>query len=125
MRRILLSLLLGAALGLGLGLYLGWVQFPVQAEDGPASALAPRYRDDYAVMVARAFVGDGDLTGAIERLRILGPDNIPSFVQELAERTISTSGNVADIQVLVALAASLGRMTPIMEPYRQAVVPGT
>lgn len=125
MVRFLLSLLLGAAVGLGIGLYLGWVQFPAQVADGPASALSQRYKDDYTIMVARAYVRDGDLTGALERLRPLGFANIPAFVQEMTERTISTSGNVADIQVLVALANGLGRLTPIMEPYRPAQAAGS
>ncbi len=125
MLRFLLSLLLGAAIGLGLGLYLGWVQFPAQVVDGPASALSQRYKDDYTIMVARAYVRDRDLTGALERLRPLGEANIPAYVQEMTERTISSSGNVADIQVLVALSAGLGRLTPIMEPYRQAQAAGS
>lgn len=119
MVRILVSLLLGALVGLGIGLFLGWVQFPPQPVDSPASALAPRYKDDYAIMVARAFVRDSDLTGAFERLRPLESENIPTFVQEVTERTISASGNISDIRALVALAAGLGRLTPIMEPYLQ------
>ena len=71
-------------------------------------------------MIARAYVRDGDLTGAFDRLRPLGEANIPDFVQSVTERTISASGDVADIRVLVALSAGLGRLTPIMEPYRQA-----
>jgi hypothetical protein len=120
MVRVLLSLLLGALVGLGIGLFLGWVQFPPQPVDSPASALATRYKDDYAIMVARAYSRDNDLTGALERLRPLGADNIPTFVQEVTERTISASGNIPDIRALVALAAGLGRLTPIMEPYLQA-----
>lgn len=125
MVRFLLSLVLGAAVGLGIGLYLGWVQFPAQVVDGPASALSQRYKDDYTIMVARAYVRDGDLTGALERLRPLGMGNIPAYVQEMTERTIVSSGNVADIQALVALASGLGRLTPIMEPYRQAQTAGS
>lgn len=124
MKRVLLSLVIGAAAGMALGLFLGWVQFPAQAVDSPASALAARYQDDFTVMVARAYVHDGDLTGAFDRLRPLGAANIPAFVQEVTERTISASGDVSDIQMLVALSAGLGRLTPIMEPYRQARVAG-
>jgi len=124
MQRVLLSLIVGALVGLGIGLFLGWVQFPAQPVNSAASALASRYKDDYVVMAARAYVRDGDLTGALDRLRALGEANIPAFVQEITERTISASGNVSDIQMLVALAAGLGRLTPIMEPYRQAQVAG-
>ncbi|MBL8145159.1 MAG: hypothetical protein JNL34_02130 [Anaerolineae bacterium] len=124
MQRVLLSLIIGAVVGLGIGLFLGWVQFPAQPVNSPASALADRYKDDYTVMVARAYVHDGDLTGAFDRLRTLEAANIPAFVQEITERTISASGDVSDIQMLVALSAGLGRLTPIMEPYRQAQVAG-
>ena len=124
MQRVFLSLVIGVAVGLGVGLFLGWVQFPAQPVNSPASALADRYKDDYVVMVARAYVRDGDLTGALDRLRTLGEANIPAFVQEIAERTISASGDVSDIQMLVVLSAGLGRLTPIMEPYRQEQVAG-
>jgi len=124
MQRVFLSLIIGVSVGLGVGLFLGWVQFPAQPVNSPASALADRYKDDYVVMVARAYVRDGDLTGALDRLRALGEANIPAFVQEITERTISASGDVSDIQILVALSAGLGRLTPIMEPYRQAQVAG-
>lgn len=123
MVRFLLSLLIGLAVGLGIGLYLGWVQFPVQPVDSPASTLAQRYKDDFTVMVARGYVRDGDLTGALDRLRVLGEGNIPAYVQEMTERTISASGDVSDIRMLVALSSGLGRVTPIMEPYRQAQAP--
>lgn len=118
--RVLLSLIIGAVVGLGIGLFLGWVQFPAQPVDSPASALTQRAKDDWTVMVARAYAQDGDLTGAFDRLRPLAPANVPLFVQDVTERTISASGDVSDIRALVALSAGLGRLTPLMEPYQQA-----
>jgi hypothetical protein len=44
-------------------------------------------------------------------------------VQDVTERYISTSQRVNDIQALVALSASLGRLTPLMEPYRLVATP--
>ncbi|NWG16274.1 MAG: hypothetical protein HXY41_06525 [Chloroflexi bacterium] len=119
MLRFLVSLILGLVVGLGIGLYLGWVRFPVEFVDSPASSLSQRYKDDFIVMVASGYVKDGDLGGAVERLRLLGVANIPAFVQEVTERYISNSQNADDISVLVALSESLGRLTPIMQPYRQ------
>lgn len=124
MLRFLVSLVIGLAVGVLIGLYLGWVQFPVQFVDSPASSLAERYKNEYMVMVASGFVKDGDLGGAVERLRILGVANIPAYVQEVTERYISNSQDAGDISVLVALSESLGRLTPIMLPYRRLGAPG-
>jgi hypothetical protein len=124
MSRFLVSFFVALLLGVGLGLYLGWVQFPVQYVDSPASALARQHKDDYTVMIAAGYSTDGDLNGAIERLRLLGEENIPAYIQEVAERYITNSRNVEDIRLLVNLAQGVGRLTPIMEPYRQLVTPG-
>ena len=118
MVRFLLSLLVMLIVGLGIGVYLGWVQFPVEYIDSPADALAQRYKDEYTVMVANGYRFDGDLNGALERLRILGAPNIPAYVQELTERYITNSQDLNDIRTLVVLAEGLGRLTPPMEPYR-------
>jgi hypothetical protein len=117
--RFLASLLIGLVVGAAIGLYLGWVQFPAQVVNSPASNLTERYKDEYTVMIAAGYLGDGDLGGAVERLRVLGEQNIPAWVQNVTERYISNSRNARDIGYLVALAEGLGRLTPIMEPYRQ------
>lgn len=124
MVRFLLSLAVALIVGLGIGLYAGWVQFPQQTVDSSADALAQRYKDEYTVMIAAGYLEDQDLTGALERLRLLGVDNAPVFVQEVTERFITNSREVNDIRYLVALSEGLGRLTPIMEPYRIVTVPG-
>ncbi len=124
MVRFFVSLLVALLVGLGLGLYLGWVQFPVQETDSAATALAQRYKDEYAVMIAQGYLADQDITGALERLRLLQVDNIPAYVQEVTERYITNSRDVRDIRVLVALSEGLGRLTPIMEPYRPLPITG-
>lgn len=122
--RFLLSLFAGLVVGLGIGLYLGWVQFPVEYVDSPASALDQRYRDEYTVMIANGYALDRDLQGALDRLRILGVENIATYVQDTTERYITNSRDVNDIRVLVTFAEGLGRLTPMMEPYREVSVPG-
>ncbi|PJF23404.1 MAG: hypothetical protein CUN56_01045 [Phototrophicales bacterium] len=123
MRRFLVSLLLGIGLGIGGGIALGWGPLAVVYVDGPASALAQRYRDEYTVMIAAGYRADQDALGAIERLRILGEDNIPLYVQEVTERFITNSRDIDDIYHLVALAEGLGRLTEIMIPFRQVTTP--
>lgn len=118
MSRFLFSLLVALIIGALIGLYLGWVQFPAQTIDSPASALAQRYKDEYTVMVAKGYRADGDLGGALERLRVLEVENIPAYVQETAERFISNSRDLEEIRALVLLAEGVGRLTPVMQPYR-------
>lgn len=124
MKRFFLSLLIALIIGVLLGLYLGWVQFPVEYIDSPASVLDQPYQDEYTVMIAAGYSADQDLTGALTRLRVLGVENVPTYVQEVTERYISNSQSVDEIRVLVTLAEGLGRLTPIMEPYRRVTVPG-
>jgi hypothetical protein len=124
MVRFLLSLIAALVVGLLLGIYLGWVQFPVKYTDSSADRLAQRYKDDYTVMVANGYLDDGDLTGALERMRVLGVGNVPAYIQDTTERYITNSSTVSDIRALVALSGGLGRLTPIMEPYRALAAPG-
>lgn len=124
MLRFVISLIIGLSLGALIGLYLGWVQFPVQFVNSPASSLSERAKNDYMVMVAAGYLEDGDLGSAVERLRLLGVPNIPAYVQQVTESYISNSQDVNDISYLVALSEALGRMTPIMQPYRRVSVPG-
>ena len=123
MLRFLISLVVGLAVGAGVGLYLGWVQFPSQFVNSPAASLSERYKDEFTVMVATGYLKDGDLGGAFDRLKILGVPNIPAYVQAVTERYISNSRDANDITYLVGLAEGLGRLTPIMEPYRQLSAP--
>ena len=118
MGRFILSLLVALIVGALIGLYVGWVQFPAQTIDSPASALAQRYKDEYTVMVAEGYRADADLNGALERLRFLSVENIPAYVQETTERFITNSRDLEDIRALVLLAEGVGRLTPIMQPYR-------
>jgi hypothetical protein len=124
MIRLVISLLIGLVLGAGIGLYAGWVQFPVAYVNSPMTDLSQRFKDDYTVMIAAGYTADGDLEGAVERLRRIGVTNIPDFVQDTAERYITSSGEVDDVRALVAFAEGLGRLTPIMEPYRLVNAPG-
>jgi hypothetical protein len=117
--RGLIAFLIATAIGIAAGLYLGWVAFPVETIDSGMARLAPRYIDEYTLMVAYGYVSDGDLGGAITRLRPLEVENLPAHIQTTTERFISSSRRVDDIRALVALAEGVGRLTPIMEPYRR------
>jgi hypothetical protein len=119
MARVFLSTVVGVLAGIGLGLFVGWVIAPVEYTDSPMSALAPRFQEEYTLMIAAGYVVDRDSGAAIERLSRLGVENVPAYVQELTERYITNSRNVADIRLLVALSEGLGRLTPPMESFRE------
>ncbi|MFQ3646195.1 MAG: hypothetical protein SNJ54_02905 [Anaerolineae bacterium] len=116
--RLILSLLGGIVIGLLSGLFIGWVVAPTEYVNSPMTALAQRWRDEYTVMIAAGYAVDRDLNGALERLRRLGVPNVPQYVQEITERYITNSRNVADIRLLVRLAEGFGRLTPLMQDFR-------
>ncbi len=124
MVRFLLSFFAALIVGTLLGLYFGWVQFPVKYTDSSADRLAQRYKDEYTVMVANAYLDDSDLTAALERMRLLGVENVPAYIQDTTERYITNSRDVTEIRALVTLSAGLGRLTPIMQPYQIVTLPG-
>lgn len=119
MLRLFISTVIGAIIGLGIGLFYGWEIDPVAYVDSPIADLSQRYKDDYTVMVASAYLLDADVNAAIDRLRVLDVDNVPAYVQETTERFITNSRDLEDIIRLVALAEGLGRLTPPMENFRQ------
>jgi hypothetical protein len=119
MRRFFVSTVIGVVVGLLVGLFAGWQIIPVEYQDSPIRALSEPYRDEYTRMVAGGYLADGDVIGAVERLRVLGMQNIPQYVQEVAESYISNSRDLKDIRYLVALSEGLGRLTPLMENFRQ------
>lgn len=124
MLRTLLSILFGIIIGIVIGLYLGWVQFPVEYINSPASLLAQQYKDEYTIMIARGFLADRDALGAVQRLTVLGIDNVPDYVQRTAERFITNSREIQSIRHLVALSEGLGRTSPLFEQYREVEIPG-
>ncbi|MEL7233839.1 MAG: hypothetical protein AAFV33_23050 [Chloroflexota bacterium] len=124
MKRFFISLGAGLVLGVVAGLVYGWGIAPIEYTNGPVTALRQDYIEDYTVMVAEGYLSDGSVDGAFERLRLLQLDNIPLHVQTTTESYISSSRNITDIQALVALSEGMGRLTPIMEPYRRVTLPG-
>lgn len=124
MTRLFFSTVIGVVLGAVIGLFIGWEVAPVEYVNSPMHDLAQRYKDEYTVMVASGFLFDGSATAAIERLRVLDVENVPAYVQEVTERYITNSRDLRDIRLLVALSEGLGRLTPIMEPYRDLQLGG-
>ena len=127
MRRLIGSFLVMMIVGIGIGLFLGWSQFAPQSGDSAMCQLSEDYREEYTLMVARGFRTEQDTAAAIRRLLPLTVDNspaclndttstridnIPAWVQEVAERYLTRGGDLQDICDLAALSADFGRQIP-------------
>lgn len=110
-----ITLFIALIIGLGLGLYVGWVVSPVQYTDTAPISLAQTYKDDYVLLIATRYVGDGNLDTARAGLQSLGLTE--AGLVEVTLRFIAAQKPENDIRRLVALAAGVGVLTPEMQPY--------
>jgi hypothetical protein len=107
-RTALILILAGLAAGVGLGLYIGWVAAPVQYVDTAPNSLQRAFKDDYILMIATAYAGDGDLPAARSQLAGLGFADPRAAVGAAAQRMAAAGLPDADQQRLTALAQALG-----------------
>jgi hypothetical protein len=120
MSRLSWILLLAAlVVGVSAGLYVGWVVSPVEYVDTSPVSLAQAYKDDYVLLIATRYTGDGNLETARAGLQSLGfaDANAGAGVAEVAQRFITAQRPEPDIRRVVELAAGLGALTPELLPY--------
>jgi hypothetical protein len=119
-RRIWLAVLLGAVglvAGAGLGVWYGWEVNPVAYTNTDLAHLHPSYRDEYILMVSKAYALDGDLDAARARIEWLTLPDPASTAADLAEQAIAESAPAAQIRALAHLAQALGADRPALAPY--------
>ena len=107
-RTALLLILAGLAAGVGLGLYIGWVAAPAQYVDTAPNSLQRAVKDDYVLMIATAYAGDGDLTRARAQFNSLGFADPAAAIGAASQRLAAAGLPEADQQRLAALAQALG-----------------
>lgn len=130
MRRFLGSLLIALIPGISIGVYLGWEQFPVETSNSYMCQLSEDAREEYTLMVARAYqmdlkqASDEARNIALSRLLPLRTsnsescsggteiDNIPAWVQEVTERYRTRGAELEEICMLASLSAGFGRQIP-------------
>ncbi len=106
-RATLLILVAALAVGISLGLYIGWVAAPVQYVDTAPKTLQRAFKDDYILMIATAYAGDGDVAAARGQLDSLGLGN-PTVAVSAAEERLAAAGlPETDQQHLSTLARAL------------------
>lgn len=106
--RALVLIVLALLLGLGGGLYYGWVISPVQYVDADPASLHQAFKDDYILMLATAYAGDGDLEAARAGLTSLGLEPGAATITAAAERLTAAGLPAEDAARLADLAAALG-----------------
>lgn len=105
-------LLTGVVLGIILGILFAWVISPVEYVDTAPESLKGDFKDQYRVLIASAYVANGDLVRAKARLGLLDEADIYLVVAEQAQQMLSEGGSVEEAQALGRLALALGQEIP-------------
>ena len=116
-------LLTGVVLGAVLGLVYSWEISPVKYVDAPPSALRADYKDDYRLLVARAYASTHDLLRAQGRLALLKDDQLTQTLELQAQRTLAEGGSQADVQALNSLLDVLGNGVTPAVPGPNSTIP--
>ena len=105
-------LITGVVLGIILGILFAWVISPVEYVDTAPESLTNEFKDQYRVLIASAYVANGDLVRAKARLGLLGEADIYLVVAEQAQQMLAEGGSVEEAQALGRLALALGQGIP-------------
>lgn len=100
-------LLTGIVIGAVLGLLYAWVVQPVRYTNTSPASLRSDYKDYYRLMIASAYMANGDLVRAKARLELLQDDDLYRSLAEQAQRTLAGGKNLEQARVLGLLAAAL------------------
>lgn len=100
-------LLLGVAAGLLLGLTYGWLIRPVEYVDTTPDSLREDFRTDYVLMVAEAYLSEGDLDLARFRLAALGPLPPDHYATAAIDYALGHGFSRDDVGALNQLAIAL------------------
>ena len=105
-------LLTGVVLGIILGILFAWVISPVKYVDTAPESLKDEFKDQYRILIASAYVANGDLVRAKARLELLDEADIYLVVAEQAQQMLAEGGSVEEAQALGRLALALGQEIP-------------
>jgi hypothetical protein len=85
--------------------------------DTTPAALRPQDKEVYTVLIAAAYVSDGDLDRTRKRLAELEDPDIQNTIIALAERYINQGRDARDIRALARLSDALGGTSAAMRPF--------
>lgn len=95
-------------IGIGIGLVVAWAFWPVEYVNADPSDLRQRYKDDYVRMIGAAYVADGNLSRAQERLKLLGASFSAKSFGDLLIREQKSGRDVPTLNALALLAQGMG-----------------
>lgn len=78
----LVGFIIAIVVGIAAGLIYGWVINPAGVKNTSLKSLRNDYKADYVLMVAECYASDGDLAGAVERLKAISTSDAVSVVQQ-------------------------------------------
>jgi len=111
-RRPPLYLLTGLVLGLVFGLVYSLTLNPIQFASTAPRSLGEEYKTQYRMLIARAYVADGDVNRARARLDLLNDSNILSTLAIQAQQVLTSGTNSEDARALALLVEALQQASP-------------
>jgi hypothetical protein len=121
-------LLTGVVFGLIIGLILAMTVVPVRVVNTDPSSLSVSEKAAYRIMVAQAYLSEGDAGRAISRLALLKDNNPSEEVIAQAQSMLAEGGNDAPARALALLAAVVSEPSlsitplPMLTPMAVMVV---
>lgn len=105
-------LLTGLIIGIVLGMLYTRILQPVTYVDTTPASLSNEYKNQYRVLIAAAFISNGDLVRARARLELLNDPDVFRALTEQAQQTLAQNGSSAEARALGLLAIALGQTAP-------------
>ena len=105
-------LLTGLLLGIVLGLTYAWLISPREYTDNSPASLRANFKDQYRAMIAAAYVANGNLPRARDRLDLLKDEDVARALAEQAQRSLAEGDSLSEAQALGLLSVALGQGAP-------------
>jgi len=120
-----LALLFGLLVGLAAGLYYAWILNPVQFVNVSPRQLSLDDQQEFVRLVAEAYLQDGDVDRARNRLSGLEFKDVVSEVTLLADSAYLRGGDAREVRSLTTLAEALGGQPLAAELFSGTGAPTT
>ena len=119
------ALIVGLVLGLVGGLAYAWFLNPVNFVNISPSMLSEDDQRDYILLVAEAYLQDGDLDRARMRLAALGSRDVAERVTVLADNAFLRGDDPERVRALAALSEALGQRSMAADVFSGTTAPTT
>ena len=116
-----LYLLTGLVIGIAIGLFYAWRLSPVEVIDTVPASMSDAHKDSYRLLVAQAFMTNGDPKRAISRLILLDDDDIMNAVEDQAQRLLARGENIQDTRAMATLLDALEKESDLVANYLSAI----